>query len=236
MAHQFILQAIATILVTLLFLSSPTTAGSPVLDIDGNPLEVGSQYYVLTTGRGAAGRGGLTDTFKPPSVCPSYVAQHGSWTNNGRPVTFYPSDSSQKQIIQGDEMNIAFGIIPLCRSTGIWRLTFDNETHVPYVATNGVIGNPGTFETFGNWFKIEKAFGDSSYKIVFCFVEPVPAPGNTNLVGRRRHCEQLDATQKGPNGDLSYLSLVPLDQNLPFFGYVFKKVDTSSATTTTAFY
>ncbi|KMT01846.1 hypothetical protein BVRB_9g210370 [Beta vulgaris subsp. vulgaris] len=81
----------------------------------------------------------------------------GGWTNNGRPVSFYPSYSSQKQIIQGDEMNIAFSIIPLFRDTSFWRLTFDNETHIPYVVTNGIIGNPGTFEKFGNWFKIEKS-------------------------------------------------------------------------------
>ncbi|KAL2903296.1 Trypsin/chymotrypsin inhibitor [Bienertia sinuspersici] len=156
-SYHFLLPTITTIHVTLLFLSTPTAANHAVLDIDGNPLEASSRYYVLTWGRGAAAR--------------------------GRPVSFYPADPSQKQITEGDEINISFGGPNYCRTNGVWQLTFDEKTMIPIMG------------------------------------------------GKRENCQQLDATQPGPNG-VSFLSLVPIDNPLPFFGFVFKKVTTDDAAST----
>uniref|UniRef100_A0A803LJE2 Uncharacterized protein n=1 Tax=Chenopodium quinoa TaxID=63459 RepID=A0A803LJE2_CHEQI len=123
MGHRLILSS-STILVTLLILSPPTaTAASPVLDTDGNPLEAGSQYYVLTSGRGAAGRGGLTaepDLYD--GICPWYVGQYFSWTKQGSPVSFHPADPSQTQLTLGEDVNIAFGPSYVCRNQGVWQL------------------------------------------------------------------------------------------------------------------
>ncbi|KNA11067.1 hypothetical protein SOVF_138580 [Spinacia oleracea] len=216
MAHHLLLAA-ATILLTLFFLSPPTAADSVVLDIDGNPVEAGSQYYVLTRGTRGAGRGGLTAA-PLGGLCPLYVGQHRSWTQQGSPVTFFPANPSQKYITQSSDVNIAFGLNPICRNLGVWQLGY-SFSGVPYVTTNGVIGNPGA-ETFTNWFKIEHAFGPESYKIVYCFL--VPAPWYSRM-SPYEYCEQLDATIPGPS-DLAMLSLVPIDKPLPFFGFVFKKV------------
>ncbi|KAL2903312.1 Miraculin [Bienertia sinuspersici] len=224
--YHFLLPTITTIFNILFFLSPPTAANPPVIDIDGNPLEVGSQYYVLTSGRGAAGRGGLFAVSKPPQLCPRYVAQFSFEIDQGRPINFYPADPSQKQITEGDDINIAFSGPNYCQNLGVWQLTFDEKTMIPYVSTNGVIGNPGP-ETFSNWFKIEKTIG-GSYKIVYCFLRPAPRI----MGGKRENCQQLDATQPGPYG-VPFLSLVPIDNPLPFFGFVFKKVTTDDAATST---
>ncbi|KNA11068.1 hypothetical protein SOVF_138590 [Spinacia oleracea] len=233
MANHLLLPA-ATIILTLLFLSPPTVtaADSVVLDMDGNPLEAGSQYYVLTLGTRGAGRGGLTAE-RLTGPCPLYVGQHRSWTQQGSPVTFYPADSSQKNITQSSDVNIAFNPSPICRNQGVWQLS-SNGLGVFHVTTNGVIGNPGA-ETFTNWFKIEKASSEpDSYKIVYCFVVPgpgpVPAPPETGKNRPDEYCEQLDATIPVPPLDFSLLSLVPIDNPLPFFGFVFKKVTTTTTT------
>ncbi|XP_021727144.1 21 kDa seed protein-like [Chenopodium quinoa] len=178
MGHRLILSS-STILVTLLILSPPTaTAASPVLDTDGNPLEAGSQYYVLTSGRGAAGRGGLTaepDLYD--GICPWYVGQYFSWTKQGSPVSFHPADPSQTQLTLGEDVNIAFGPSYVCRNQGVWQLE-----------TNGK---------------------------------------------RSENCQQFDATLPGPPGrDWSWLKLVPIDDPLPFFGFVFKKFTSTSTSTT----
>ncbi|KNA03096.1 hypothetical protein SOVF_212410 [Spinacia oleracea] len=190
---------------TILFLSPPTVtaADSVVLDMDGNPVEAGSRYYVQTLGSRGASRGGLAA--EPLSgICPLYVGQHRSWTNQGRPITFYPADPSQKNITLSSDVNIAFGLNGLCRNQGVWQLT-SNGDGVFYVTTNGEIGNPGA-ETFTNWFKLEEALpGTNSYKIVYCFLVPVPA-GNGKSHPDSEYCEQLDATLPGP-WDLSLLSL-----------------------------
>ncbi|KNA21297.1 hypothetical protein SOVF_044560 [Spinacia oleracea] len=245
MANHLLLPA-ATIFLTLLFLSpataTATAADSVVVDIDGNPLEAGSQYYVLTSGSRGAGRGGL-NAVPLGGICPLYVGQHRSWNNRGSPVSFYPADLSQKNITLSSDVNIAFGLSAMCRNQGVWQLS-SNELGVFYITTNGEIGNPGA-ETFTNWFKIEKLpFPKSnSYRIVYCFAVPKPGPEPVHVVPDSRrtgpesvvpteYCQQLDATLPGP-WDLSMLSLVPIDNPLPFFGFVFKKVTTTTTTAST---
>ncbi|XP_021741710.1 miraculin-like [Chenopodium quinoa] len=224
MAHHLILLS-STILVALLILSPPTAAASPVLDIDGNPLEAGSQYYVLTSGRGAAGRGGLTaepDLYD--GICPLYVGQYYSWTKQGSPVSFHPADPSQTQVTLGEDVNIAFGPSYVCRNQGVWQLgTTTGE--VFYLTTNGVIGNASNK---ADWFKIEQAaFGPGSYKIVYCFATPVT--DSSSQTQRSENCQQFDSTAPGPPGsDWSWLSFVPIDDPLPFFGFVFKKFTSTS--------
>lgn len=138
-------------------------------------------------------------------------------------VSFHPADPSQKHITEGTEVNIAFSGPSHCRDEGVWKLSFDEQTNVPYVTTEGVIGNPGP-DTFANWFKIEKAT-DFSYKLVYCFLKPEPA----NALNRQReNCQQLDAAIPGPNTFFSWLSLVNIDNPLPFFGFTFQKASTKS--------
>ncbi|CAO2829290.1 unnamed protein product [Amaranthus hypochondriacus] len=224
MGHKFLLTT-AILLISLINLSPRTLAGTEILDTDGNPLVAGSRYYILTAGWGAVGRGGVTPTTRPSTMspCPKYVAQISNQWDNGRPVNFIPSDPNQTEITEETEVNISFGIDPYCRSLMVWQLNYENVggSSIPLINTNGVIGNPGG-ETFNNWFQIEKIEGFGSYRIVYCFATPVPASGQQGKVGR--NCEQLDATIPGRNG-LNYLSLVPIDNFLRFFGFVFKKVE-----------
>ncbi|KNA21296.1 hypothetical protein SOVF_044550 [Spinacia oleracea] len=235
MAHHLLLPA-ATLLLTLLFLSPPTATAkdSVVLDVDGNPVEAGSQYYVLTSGWGGAGRGGLTAA-SLGGPCPLYVGQYRLWVQKGSPVTFYPSNPSQKHITQSSDVNIAFAPNPICRNQGVWQLGYNGISF--YITTNGVIGKQEDVDTFANWFKIEQAGGlPGAYKIVYCFAVPSTGPEPVVPDSRRRtgpepdteYCEQLDATVPVPPMGLSLLTPVPIDNPLPFFGFVFKKVNTTA--------
>ncbi|KNA21295.1 hypothetical protein SOVF_044540 [Spinacia oleracea] len=109
MGHHILFPSAAAIILLILSLSTVTAADSVVLDVDGNPVEAGSQYYVLTSVSGSAGRGGLMsgpDLYD--GICPFYVGQYKSWIEQGSPVNFYPADTSQRNITQGSDVNIAF--------------------------------------------------------------------------------------------------------------------------------
>ncbi|XP_057530034.1 miraculin-like [Amaranthus tricolor] len=225
MGHKFLLTT-TILLISLINLSPRTLAGTEILDTDGNPLVSGSRYYILTSGWGAAGRGGVTPTIRSSSgvPCPKYVAQFSSEWEKGRPVSFFPSDPNQKEITEETEVNISFGLDPYCRNSMVWQLNFEDSgvgSYIPFITTNGVIGNPGA-ETFNNWFQIEKIDKFGSYRILYCFLLPVPYSDKQGKEGKS--CEQIDATIPGRNG-LNYLSLVPIENSLPFFGFVFKKVE-----------
>ncbi|CAO2829289.1 unnamed protein product [Amaranthus hypochondriacus] len=226
MVHKILLTT-TILLLSLINLSPRTLAGTEILDTDENPLVAGSRYYILTSGWGAAGRGGVTPAIRSSSVvpCPKYVAQISFEWDKGRPVSFFPSDPNQKEITEETEVNISFGLDPYCRSLAVWQLNFeeigDGSSSIPFITTNGVIGNPGA-ETFNNWFQIEKIDKIGSYRIVYCFATPVPFSDKEGKEGK--NCEQIDATIPGRNG-VNYLSLVPIENSLPYFGFVFKKVE-----------
>ncbi|XP_021722896.1 kunitz trypsin inhibitor 2-like [Chenopodium quinoa] len=146
-----------------------TAANTAVLDIDGQPLQADTNYYILPVFRGRGG--GVTLAPKNSTQpCPLYVAQDNLELSKGLPLKFYPVNPKDRRIPLSTDLNIVFDVSTICvQSTG-WSLTSfdDDETQRLYIGISGTIGNPG-IETISNWFKIEKAgSGKYDYKIVFC--------------------------------------------------------------------
>lgn len=170
MATHFLLP-LATTLLLLLALSPTLTTGDvdtdPVLDLDGNPLEVGSRYYILPAGAGF--RGGLTLSAKPGQLCPLYVVESPREVDLGKAVKFTPRDSTQTQISLSSEVIIDSGFSAYCRDVGIWRLRITPTSRRYEVVA------AGAFETPLTLFRIMRVGSSSKlpvYKIVYCDPNP----------------------------------------------------------------
>ncbi|GMI65903.1 ARABIDOPSIS THALIANA KUNITZ TRYPSIN INHIBITOR 5 [Hibiscus trionum] len=144
---------------TFLFFGSSTPA--PVLDISGQELRTGLDYFVLPVIRGRGG--GLTlESADNETLCPLFVAQEQLEVSSGLPLYFSPVNGV---IRESTDLNVLFNASSICVQTTLWALTYDESLQKYVVATGGVEGNPGP-ETLNNWFKIEKF--DDDYKLVFC--------------------------------------------------------------------
>ncbi|XP_021746602.1 miraculin-like [Chenopodium quinoa] len=167
-------QLSTTILLIFSFyiVTSTTTANdvnSLVLDVEGNPLEVGSSYYVRTAVSIYRIGGGLVAASKPNQIeCPQYVAQLAEGWYGEAPITFLPSDPSQKHVHISSDLNIIFNTSSSVCSQGAWQLTPDANSGELHLSTGGVIGNPSP-QTAANWFKIEKSIaGSEFYQLEYC--------------------------------------------------------------------
>ncbi|CAA0820997.1 Kunitz family trypsin and protease inhibitor protein [Striga hermonthica] len=104
---------------------------SPVLDIRGNVVRAGVDYYILPVIRGMGG--GLTVGSTGNRTCPFNVVQEQLEVDDGLPLTFHPVDPKRGVVRVSTDHNIEF--------------------------SGGLKGNPGR-ETVSNWFKIEEYEGD----------------------------------------------------------------------------
>ncbi|KAK6243891.1 hypothetical protein QUC31_010300 [Theobroma cacao] len=150
----------------LLWGSTGATDGlDPVLDISGEELRTGTDYYILPVIRGGGG-GGLTLASTGNETCPLDVVQEQLEVSDGLPVTFSPVNIKKGVVRVSTDQNIKFSAATICVQSTLWKLdSFDDSTQQWFVTTGGVEGNPGR-ETIDNWFKIEKYEDD--YKLVFC--------------------------------------------------------------------
>ncbi|PPR99062.1 hypothetical protein GOBAR_AA21617 [Gossypium barbadense] len=99
----------------------------PVLDISGQELRTGIDYYILPQQE----------------------------VSNGLPLTFSPVNVTQGVVRVSTDLNIKFSAASICVQTTLWTLHFDESVQKYIVTTGGVEGNPGR-ETLSNWFKIQK--------------------------------------------------------------------------------
>ena len=136
----------------------------PVLDIAGEKLHTGTDYYILPVVRGRGG--GLTLASTGNETCPLDVVQERQEVDNGLPVTFSPVNIKKGVVRLSTDNNIKFSASTICVQSTVWKLdSHDDSLGQWFVTTGGVEGNPGR-ETTSNWFKIEKF--DDDYKLVFC--------------------------------------------------------------------
>ncbi|MBA0571670.1 hypothetical protein Golob_002049 [Gossypium lobatum] len=135
----------------------------PVLDISGQELRTGIDYYILPVIRGRGG--GLTLASTGNETCPLDVVQEQQEVSNGLPLTFSPVNVTQGVVRVSTDLNIKFSAASICVQTTLWTLHFDESVQKYVVTTGGVEGNPGR-ETLSNWFKIQKFEDD--YKLVYC--------------------------------------------------------------------
>ncbi|XP_074276347.1 miraculin-like [Silene latifolia] len=152
------------LLLSILFLSSPTTTTADiVLDFEGDPLVAGSYYFAMPI---AIQKGGGLTMFNNGSVsCPSFIVARSTKGDMdfGIPIRFSPQTHAQnKNIYLSSSTNIAFKYLspqPLCRRlyTTVWTVS---ETAVVLDGEEG---------SDGSWFKLEE-YGDQltgGYKILY---------------------------------------------------------------------
>ncbi|XVE58837.1 hypothetical protein DITRI_Ditri04bG0201100 [Diplodiscus trichospermus] len=200
----------ATVVVFLLFAFTTksyffgvaTAANKPVLDIDGDELQAGVEYYVVSAIRGAGG-GGLALGRTKDQKCPEVVVQRRSDMDSGTPVKFSNSDTNDDVIHLSTDINIEF--LPIrdrfCHTSTVWKLdNYNPSTGKWWLTTDGVKGNPGP-NTLKNWFKIEKA-GVLVYKFTYC---PSVCESCTTL------CSDI-----GRYGDDGQIRLALSDRGWPF--------------------
>ncbi|KAL1568362.1 kunitz trypsin inhibitor 5-like [Salvia divinorum] len=137
--------------------------GAAVVDIYGNPVQAGVEYYILPVIRGRGG--GLTLASTGNKTCPLDVVQEPQEVDNGLPLTFRPANSSQGVVRVSADQNIRFFAVSVCIQSTMWTLQFNDSISNYIVTTGGVEGNYGR-ETVQNWFRIDEF--DSDYKIVHC--------------------------------------------------------------------
>ncbi|XVF41518.1 hypothetical protein PTKIN_Ptkin01aG0286000 [Pterospermum kingtungense] len=135
----------------------------PVLDISGQELRRGIDYYILPVVRGRGG--GLTLASTGNETCPLDVVQEQQEVSNGLPLTFSPVNVDEGVVRVSADMNIKFSAATICAQSTVWMLENDESIQKFVVTTGGVEGNPGR-ETISNWFEIEKFEDD--YKLAYC--------------------------------------------------------------------
>lgn len=149
------------------FIVAADSAPNPVVDIDGNVLRTGVDYYILPVIRGNGG--GLTlstISINGTTTCPPDVVQAQHEVDRGLPLTFSPVNLRKGVIRVATDMNVKFSVANVCVQSTVWTLgDYDESVGKLFVTSGGVEGNPGR-KTVSNWFKIEE-YG-SDYKLVFC--------------------------------------------------------------------
>ncbi|KAK4835347.1 hypothetical protein QYF36_008663 [Acer negundo] len=143
----------------------------PLLDLNGDKVEAGSAYYIISAFPGAGG-GGLTLSLNRNGSCPLDVTQHSLDLLMGYPMLFFPTNYSSENrghIHESMDVNIMFyANIISCNEPTVWKVdNYDEKRGAWFITTNGVVGNPGP-QTLQNWFKFVKANIADTYKIVHC--------------------------------------------------------------------
>ncbi|KAM3322463.1 kunitz trypsin inhibitor 5 [Capsicum chacoense] len=148
-----------------LLLSSSAASTAPVLDINGDKVQAGPNYFILPVIRGRGG-GLYPSNVKQTNTCPRDIIQEANEVQQGLPVVFTRVDAKKGVVRVSTDVNVRFYTPTICARETIWKIgEYDDKLKQYFVVTGGVEGNPGR-ETVGNWFKIEK-FG-SDYKFVYC--------------------------------------------------------------------
>ena len=159
-----LLPAATTLFLLLLTLATADTDSDLVLDIEGNPLEVGSEYYIRRAIGfvGGIGRSGRSSPIPTDLSCPLYVIEYPGELDEGDPVKFVPVDETQKEIHLSSDVQIDSGRSAYCRSDGFWRVRFDAYTRGDVIIASGTFSDPRSS------FRIEKTEGSlNAYKIAY---------------------------------------------------------------------
>ncbi|KAK7270714.1 hypothetical protein RJT34_26072 [Clitoria ternatea] len=123
-----------------------------VFDTSGNKLRAGVNYYVSGLSLASAG-----------VHCPLYVVA----ADQGLALTFTPINPEKRFIRGNTDLNIKFSTNTSCphESTVLKLKSYDDKTGQWFVATGGVLGNPGR-QTLANWFQIVKYY--DAYALFYC--------------------------------------------------------------------
>ncbi|OMO92714.1 Proteinase inhibitor I3, Kunitz legume [Corchorus olitorius] len=158
---------IAILLFLVFVLSSKSSYAEPVLDVDGNDVEIGQTYYVMST---IAGGLSLSPGSRSQS-CPYNVIQEKKPQNYGIPVTFKSLDPSVTTIGASAPLNMVFVLDEdsnVCPDQSLaWKVSTNPSTGEWEVTTGGAAGNP---DASASQFQIVPSSRRSrgSYGFSFC--------------------------------------------------------------------
>ncbi|MCD7449788.1 hypothetical protein HAX54_001525 [Datura stramonium] len=175
----FLLVALST---TSSFLVKAQDVSEPVLDVSGNAVRTGVNYFILPAARGNGG--GLQVASIRNQTNPLVVSQNADESVIGVNLQFSPVDPKENTIRISTDMNVKFTSMSISDSSTVWRINTELIPQRYLVTVGGVEGNPGR-ETLGNWFKIDKY--EDAYKLVYC-------PGVCNIC--RPFCGEI--VEDGP--------------------------------------
>ena len=166
--------------VLILSILLTTSYAVPVVDLQGNELKRGSQYYVLPAIRGPTG-GGLK--LAPlHCTCPLYVAREESEVDRGLPVMFFPENPDRPIIQEGGTLYAMFAVPTECSDSTVWQR--ENDT----ISTGGTVSS--SVGTHFSRFSIVRAdeFAESAYKILSC-----PCSIDVDRGSCLRGCSEVDS-------------------------------------------
>uniref|UniRef100_A0A7C9B0Z9 Uncharacterized protein n=1 Tax=Opuntia streptacantha TaxID=393608 RepID=A0A7C9B0Z9_OPUST len=170
MAKNNILVACATTTLFLLLVSlcplrtsADTDTDEMVLDVDGNPLEVGSEYYVQSVGGGSSSPAKWLRRSRmsyAPVACPRRVVET---TDASEAVKIIPQNTTEKHIRASWDVQIDSGYTAICKEDGVWSMALSGTIMSPQLL---VSASGPDIDSSGGLFQINKA-GASSYKITY---------------------------------------------------------------------
>ncbi|EEF36476.1 kunitz type trypsin inhibitor 111 [Ricinus communis] len=151
-------------LVSMAIISAAAQPWPAVLDIDGQPLQSGVQYYVLPGITDVAG--GLTLVNRNKS-CPLYVGQEPiqrPMTSQGLPIIFKSFAKEETIIRESRDLTVTFRAFTTCIQSNAWRVGEDNpETGRRFIVTGGE----------ADYFAIQSS-GEDVYNFVWCPTNSCP--------------------------------------------------------------
>nr|XP_016515173.1 PREDICTED: miraculin-like [Nicotiana tabacum] len=154
---------LVTLSTSFLFLVKAQDVPDPVLDVSGNAVRTGVNYYILPAGRGNGG--GLQVASIRNRTNPLVVSQHADESSIGGYLQFSPVNPNENIIGISTDLNVKFTSIHISDSSTVWRINTELIPQRYLVTVGGVEGNPGR-ETLSNWFRIDKY--EDAYKLVYC--------------------------------------------------------------------
>lgn len=149
--------------------ASAQNSPAPVLDIAGQPLRRGVEYYIKPAITDIGGP--LTLISLNGSSCPKYVGQEGT-SSSRLPVTFAPFEENENVVRERKNFKATFSAANTCGVSTTWKVgERDAETQKRLIE----IGDGGRF---GNYFLIdrdERLRGNNNiYNLEFCPSELCP--------------------------------------------------------------
>lgn len=141
-----------------------TGAQPPVLDIAGQPVETGVQYYIMAGVADIASD--LTLVNRTNNSCPLYVGQEpmsrGRVVVPGLPVVFKPFAEGETIIRESRDLTVTFQASTVCAESTAWRVgEEDPESGSRYIVSGA---EP-------DYFAIQR---DGFYNFVWCPTESCP--------------------------------------------------------------
>ncbi|KAJ0049603.1 hypothetical protein Pint_16654 [Pistacia integerrima] len=144
-------------------------ANTPVLDLTGEMVVTGTEYYMLGIFEGPVIYGGLNLYNGLSNTCPLDVIQEQWEILKGLPLIFsYPNDRRGSVVYESTDLNIKFSAAEsTCFQPTVWRVgDYDNLTGQWFITGDGIEGNPGA-QTLESWFKFQRG-NVNAYKISHC--------------------------------------------------------------------